>query len=308
MHRFLEESPCLPPETVRVYNSRLAELFSYYLNFMPRALDASVVGDVAKSCDIPLAEAYAHCPAAMADLDPAGEDRLFFHYWLLPALHELETTPYRDDPYFQNIRIPTAASGRWQLKTEELLAFEAFVCNDFVVTKDGRMIPQIGFFKQDYPFPAVLEGGREWMTLQPNEMVTTYPAIEQAHGRVLTFGLGLGYFAYHASQKENVSEVTVVDISGDVIELFKTHILPQFPHKEKIKLVECDAFAFAKEQMPGNFDFAFADIWHDAGDGRELYLKMKEIARENPDIDFSFWLEDTIRCYLDESLWHIPKE
>ena len=307
MQDFLKESPRVSPDTVRKYNSRLAELFSYYLNFMPRALDGEIVEGVAKDCDIPLAEAFAHCVAAMADMDPAGEDRTFFHYWLLPALSLQQAAAYREDAYFKNIKIPNDTRGRWQLKTESLLPFEPFVCNDFIVTPDRRMIPQIGFFTEEYPFPAVLENGREWMTLQPNEMVTTYPAINAAHGRVLTFGLGLGYFAYHAAEKPEVESVTVVDISGDVIDLFETHILPQFPHKEKVKVIKSDAFAFAEREMAGNYDFVFADIWHDAGDGRDLYLRMKELAAKHPDMEFSFWLEDTIRCYLDEDLWDIPQ-
>ena len=169
------------------------------------------------------------------------------------------------------------------------------------------MIPQIGFFEETYPFPAVLENGREWMTLQPNEMVTTWPAIKEAKGRVLTYGLGLGYFAYHAAEKPEVESVTVVDLSADVIDLFQKHILPQFPHKEKIRLVHSDAFAFADTQMAGNFDFVFGDIWHDAGDGRDLYLRMKAWETKYPDIRFSFWLEDTIKCYVDEDLWDMGK-
>jgi DNA polymerase III delta prime subunit len=66
-------------------------------------------------------------------------------------------------------------------------------------------------------------------------------------------------------------------------------------------------FAFAEREMAGNYDFVFADIWHDAGDGRDLYLRMKELAAKHPDMEFSFWLEDTIRCYLDEDLWDIPQ-
>jgi len=146
------------------------------------------------------------------------------------------------------------------------------------------------------------------MTLQPNEMVTTWPAIGKARGRVLTFGMGLGYFTYHAAEKPEVESVTVVDISGEVLDLFRTHILPQFPHKEKVKLIQKDAYAFAENDMAGNFDFVFADIWHDAGDGREPYLKMKQYERRFPDIEFDFWLEDTIKCYLNEDLWDIPKE
>lgn len=299
-------SPHLPPETVRQYNSKLMDLFSLYMNLFPTAVDPKAVTELADDCNIPLAEAFAHYLAAIMGLDAGGADRLFFQHWLLPALHELSPAAYTGDAYFQSIRIPTDMRGKWQLKTESLKPFEAFVCNDIVVTEDCRMIPQIGFFKEEYPFPAVLENGREWMTLQPNEMVTSYPAIHAAHGRVLTFGLGLGFFAYHASEKQDVESVTVVDISGDVIDLFQTHILPQFPHKEKIHLVQCDAFDFAEAQMAGNFDFVFADIWHDAGDGQELYLRMKEIARRHPEIDFTYWLEDTIKCYLDKSLWHLP--
>ena len=299
--------PYLPPETVRRYNSRLMDLYSLFMNLMPTAIDAESVTALARECSIPLSEAYAHYFAALMGLDAGGADRIFFQYWLLPSIREASAEDYTNDAYFQNVKIPSDIRGKWELKIEALKPFEPFVCNDIVVTPDRRMIPQIAFFKEKYPFPAVLENGREWMTLQPNEMVTTYPAIDAALGRVLTFGLGLGYFAYHASEKQNVESVTVVDISDDVIELFRTRILPQFPHKEKIRLIKCDAFEFAKTQMAGNFDFVFADIWHDAGDGRDLYLRMKKWEEMHPDIKFSFWLEDTIRCYLDEDLWDLPE-
>ncbi len=299
--------PYLPPEDIRRFNSRLMELYSLYMNLIPTAMDPQEVKNLAKDCRIPLAEAFAHYLAALLGLDAGGRDRLFFQHWLLPSVHELEPDVYVNDAYFKHIRIPTDVRGKWALKTESLKPFEPFVCNDIVVTDDRRMIPQIGFFKKEYPFPAVLENGREWMTLQPNEMVTTWPAIKEAGGRVLTYGLGLGYFAYHAAEKPEVESVTVVDLSADVIDLFRTHILPQFPHKEKITLIQSDAFDFADTRMAGNFDFVFGDIWHDAGDGCELYLRMKAWEDKYPDIRFSFWLEDTLRCYLDKSLWDMPQ-
>ena len=307
MHPLLSQYSGLSPEQIQKNNSRLAQIFSLTLNLAPTVIDRETVEELANDCGISRAEAYAYSLAALANLDAAGDDRLFFRYWLLPSICELETAPYTGDAYFSHVKIPEIKRGKWELKTEELAPFETFVCNDFVITPDRRMIPQIGFFRERYPFPAVLENGREWMTLLPNEMVTTYPAIESAHGRVLTFGLGLGYFTYHACQKENVERVTVVDISPDVIELFRTHILPQFPNRDKVELICADAFDFADHNMGGNFDFVFADIWHDAGDGCELYLRMKEYERLHPDIEFSFWLEDTLKCYLDKSLWYIPE-
>ncbi len=293
----------LSPEQIRKYNSELMQLFSLYLNLMPRAIAPDMVRDLAADCHISTEEAFAQLFAALVGVDAGGEGRAFFRHWIRPAFHLLDPAPFRADAYFKNIKIGDAALGKWELKTETLAAFEPFVCNDPVVTGEGRMIPQIGFFEEPFPFPAVLENGREWMTLQPNEITTAASALAAAHGRVLTFGLGLGYFVYHAAGKGNVTSVTAVDISPDVIALFKKHILPQIPNGHKINLVCRDAFAFADSEMAGNFDFVFADIWHDAGDGKALYLKMKEYEKKHPDIEFTYWLEDTIRCYLDESLW-----
>ena len=58
---------------------------------------------------------------------------------------------------------------------------------------------------------------------------------------------------------------------------------------------------FAKETE--KYDFVFADFWHDAGDGRDLMLKMKEYEKYSPESEYMYWLEDTINCYLDRELW-----
>ena len=182
---------------------------------------------------------------------------------------------------------------------------EAFVCRDFLLTGQGELIPQLGFFMRGFSYPAVLEGGREWMTLMPNETVTTLPAVGKAHGRVLTYGLGLGYFAYMCSLSDNVESVTVVERSEAAAELFRTVILPQFSHPEKISVIIADAVSFAKEKAPTmGFDFIFADIWHDVGDGRELYRTFKSFEPSYPPgTEFAYWLEETILCYENRDLW-----
>ena len=68
------------------------------------------------------------------------------------------------------------------------------------------------------------------MTITPNEIETMKEAVDKASGNVLTFGLGLGYYAYMVSEKENVESVTIVDSNEDVIDLFKKYVLPQFKH------------------------------------------------------------------------------
>ena len=176
---------------------------------------------------------------------------------------------------------------------------EAFPCGDLLYGPSGEVFPQIGFFTEPYHYPAVRENGREWMTLNPNEIITMRAPLARARGRVLTYGLGLGYFAFMASRKESVSSVTVVERDPSVIRLFEEEIRPQLPTREKITVVCKDAFEFAKEDMKaGGYDFVFADIWHDPSDGVEAYLRFKLMESYSPKSEFAYWIEPTLRYYL----------
>lgn len=302
----MENLPARPlkPDEIRRYNSIITQLLSLLLNLAPDAVDAETVMEIADSCNVSTEFAYAQYLAALCGLDTNGKHKDFFRNYFLPMIHELDPKGFKEDPYYRNIKIPAQKSGKWELKTQTLRTCEAFVCNDYAVFPDGRMVPQIGFFMRPFSYPAILENGREWMTLMPNETVTTLPAVHASKGRVLTYGLGLGYFAYMASEKPEVESVTVVELSEDAISLFETYILPQFAHKEKVTVIQDDAFHFAETRMgKGNYDFVFADFWHDVGDGKELYLKMKEYEKYSLGTRFAYWLEKTILCYLDKNLW-----
>ena len=50
------------------------------------------------------------------------------------------------------------------------------------------------------------------MLVTPNEVETMKEAIEKAHGKVATYGLGLGYFPYMTSMMDSVESVTVVEL------------------------------------------------------------------------------------------------
>lgn len=302
--------PCpLSKAEIQTYNGRLMELMSLYLNVASAAIDGDVIRELVTTCNITPDYAYASYLAELCGLDTIGRDKPFFRHWFLPMIHEMDATPFLADAYYKTISLPEGEQkmGKWTLRMQTLAPYEAFVCNDFLVLPDGRMIPQIGFFTEAFPYPAVLENGREWMTLMPNETVTTLPAVARAHGKVLTYGLGLGYFTFMVAAKDNVTSVTVVERSADVIRLFSDYLLPQFPHRDKITIVQADAFLYAEQEMPHqNFDFVFADIWHDVGDGRAMYEKMQTYESACPNTEFTYWLEDTIRCYQNPELW--PQE
>lgn len=282
-------------------NQRLFKILSIYLNLAPDYIEKSMIEEITCGDSGGDEFAFANLAATACGLDiyDNPEDKRFFRSHFLPCFKKLDIAPYENDPYYRNIKLPSGEKGKWSFETKLCKAYEAFVYDDPMIFVDGRILPRIGFFDRDYSFPAVLERGREWMTLMPNETNTTKPAIDVSDGKVLTFGLGLGYFAYMASIKDNVESVTVVERSPDVIELFKKYILPQFPNPDKIKIVESDAFEFAEKRMQcGGYNTVFTDIWHDPSDGCDLYLRMKSYENLLPDAKFVYWVEDTLKLYI----------
>ncbi|MBO4366088.1 MAG: hypothetical protein J5843_00380 [Clostridia bacterium] len=299
-----KDSP--PSEAVRMGNRRAAALMSLFLNFFSDDLSPDQIKEIAGSCGVRTDDAYVECVAALCNVGTDAADRAFTDRYLRKMIKEIPQDEFLNDPYYKTVVLPEVetGSGPFTLRMQTLAPCEAFVRDDFLLLPDGRMLPQIGFFMDAYRYPAVLENGREWMTLLPNEIRTTLPAVERAKGRVLTYGLGLGYYAFRASAKEDVSSVTVVEKSPELLDLFRTFLLPQFPHKDKIVLVNDDAFAFAARLTPDSpYDCVFADIWHDVGDGKELYLRFKTYEKNLPSAVYDYWLERTIRCYLATELW-----
>lgn len=281
-------------------NLKIFALLGNYLNYAPDYVEKEEVAELVKdgvSCEY----AFAVILAAVFGLDIVDnpQDREFFNHYFTRMFHKLDANEYYNNPYYKNIHIPTAKAGSSELKYEKFAPYEGFICDDVIRTKEGRQIPQIGFFEQEFIFPAILEDGRIWMTITPNEIETMKEPVDKAFGNVLTFGLGLGYYAYMVSEKDNVDSVTIVEINRDVIDLFTTHILPQFKNRAKIRIVHSDAFQFAGEHLcSGAYDFVFTDLWHDVSDGLDLYLRMKKLEHLSPGTVFMYWIEKTLLCYL----------
>lgn len=218
--------------------------------------------------------------------------------YLPHMLHLLKKEDYQKNPYYQHIKIPTKKEGKWKLGTDQYQAYQTFVCNDFLRGEHEEVYPQIGFFSTPFPYPAVYEDGVLWMSVTPNEIHSMEEPIAVAKGNVLTFGLGLGYYAYMVSLKEEVTSVTIVEKDKEVIHLFEKYILPQFEKKEKIHVVCEDAYQYIKQLKDGEFDELFIDLWHDAGDGLESYRRLNFDTKKLQKTHVSYWIMKTIEYYL----------
>ena len=275
-------------------NYRITRLYATYLERFPELITREMVTELCAGGDIEREYAIgAILSEAFGLSDEREEDRTLLRKYLFPSIRILKKERYTENPYYKNIRLDDISMGAWQIKWETYPPYRAMICDDMMLCEDYSEIPPLGFFEEEFTFPAVLEGGNEWMTLSPVDIDTCDKAIEEAHGNVITFGLGLGYYAYMVSEKKEVDSITVVEKSPEVIELFKKYILPQFKNKDKVKIVCDDAFLYAEKVMPSEeFDFAFVDTWRDAGDGTPMYRRMKKLEYLSPFTKFSYWIEN----------------
>ncbi len=198
------------------------------------------------------------------------------------------------DPYLKTVQVPEARIGNYLLTSSEYARGEFFQ----YAMPDPRAeitVPKIAFCTQPVRFPAIYEGNMPWMSVCPSEISSMEDAVERAHGNVLVLGLGLGYYPFRILPLDRVRTVTVVERQEEILRLFELHLLPQFPAREKLRVVRDDAYRFLRETRHGAYDFCFADIWEGPIDGAEAYRKLQPFARALPETEFSYWIEDVIR-------------
>ena len=275
---------------VKEDNAKVLNILGTYLNNYPQIIKEKDIIEVCKA-GVSKYQAYLLLLQSFFNID----NKLFNDYFP-NIVKEEKIENYNDNPYLKNVRPKEAKLDEWEIKYSKIKKYEGFVRDDFKEDFTGRIYPQIGFFTTDFEYLSIYQDGRLWMSITPNEINTMKKAIDRASGHVTTLGLGLGYFAYMASLKDEVTKVTVVEIDYKAIKLFQSTILPFFPHKEKIEIVHMDALDYIN--MDFESDYVFADLWHDVSDGLKLYKEISRLASFHPDKEFDYWIYDTMKYYL----------
>lgn len=226
----------------------------------------------------------------------------------LDEVRELDASPYLRDPYYQAVMKAMKkplAKGKWKLEEKSYKPFELFVYDEVRPSPIAPFLTYspVGYFSSRFPYPALVEKDRTYMSLIPHEIETMKEAIGRAKGSVATYGLGMGYFAYMASRKEDVSSVTVLERDQDVIDIFVSFFLPLFPHPEKIHIVKADALSYVPKAP---FDYLFVDLYHDAVDGLPMYLALQ--AKQGLAKEIDFWIEKALLEYMRRHVLSLIQE
>ncbi len=221
--------------------------------------------------------------------------------WYEPLVHTC--TGYRnsdlsENPYYKNVKLSECDYGDFKIVKVSDMKFELIQDGiPVVMNVDGfdAVVPRIGYWLEE-PEPYYILRDKEdttWMSITFTEINSMKPCIDEAHGNVLVIGCGLGYFAYMAALKENVKSVVIVDNNQSVINLFREVILPQFGDaKDKICIVEADAFEYMEAVRQNEYDFCFVDIWSSLRDSYSYYMMKKQCGNEYRGITMSYWIED----------------
>ena len=210
------------------------------------------------------------------------------------------------NPYFANITIPGKKIGNISLGHGDYEKGEVLMWSPLCPRFFGHLnypMPCIGLMKEAVEYPVLLENELPWMSITPNEIETMRQPIDEASGDVLTLGCGLGYYAYMVAEKENVSSVTIVENNPAVIEIFREYILPQFPHGDKIRIVQADAFEYLRGITDGQFTYCFADLWANSADIAP-YLKVRRICDRFTETKVSYWIQDGLDMSIQLSILH----
>lgn len=129
------------------------------------------------------------------------------------------------------------------------------------------------------------------MSDSPQELFLQYDAYNNAKGKILVGGLGLGLYPSMVAKKKEVTEITVVEISKDVIKLCK-------PKNKKIKVVQGDIKEFIKNSNK-KFDYAYIDIHYRTGCTEYIntVLPIKKLFEaKHPNTPIEFWGEEEMKA------------
>ena len=241
----------------------------------------------------------------LLEVDEYDEEFSYFeNNYNLRNIKKIDVNEVVSNPYYItfNCDINIKKNG-YELSFDSYLPYELFLYDDIKVYENEyyKEINYLGYFDKNVKFLALKKDNVAWMSITPHEIFTMKDDIDKVSGNVLVLGLGLGYFLYMISLKDNVNKITVIEKDKNIINLFKSFLFPKF-NKNKIQIIEDDAISYL-ENNKEEYDYVYCDLYHNQFDALPLYIKIKNIEKNYKNTTFLYWIETSIialirRCTL----------
>lgn len=174
----------------------------------------------------------------------------------LAAVDPNDRTTFMDNPYpqgFEKVTTPEGQSGEWSVQSFEVPDDHSTSMFNLRAIRDlgpRRVVPPGWYTK-------LVMNSHLIMSDTPAEAWEHWSPYRMAQGRVLLNGLGLGILLKAILSKKEVGQVTVVEISEDVIGL----VAPSY-RDPRLTIVHDDALTW-QPPRGARFDAVWHDIWTD---------------------------------------------
>jgi len=194
----------------------------------------------------------------------------------------------------ENVDVPAGKSGDWEIKKFSIKKEDVWLFNLRLIRDDEahRQIPEGDYTQLVYDNKEVV------MSDTPAEKYDHKRFVRKSTGKVLLAGLGLGMVLNAVALKPEVTKVTVIELSSDVINLCWDHYKKKFG--DKIELIQSDILEWKPPKGDKIWDCAWFDIWNEGNtDNWEQYkLLMRRYGRKAEYKDC--WMRDELLRQLRE--------
>jgi hypothetical protein len=150
------------------------------------------------------------------------------------------------------VNIPEGKSGDWAVERFTVSEHESKIDMISAILNHHRRFVPIGTYTR------LLYKGRVIMSDTPNEIQDHMWFIRNAKGNILINGLGLGMALQACLEKPEVTHVTVIEISEDVIALVAPHFSEKYG--DRVEIINADAMEW-KPPKGVRYNAVWHDIW-----------------------------------------------
>jgi len=147
------------------------------------------------------------------------------------------------------ITVPDNKKGDYKIETFEVSESEAKLYNIRASVRGGRYILP-GVYKR------LMRGDTVMMSNTPSEIQDHLQFISKARGNVLINGLGFGMALKAVLNKPEVTSVTIVEVSPDIIDL----VGPSYNKDPRVQIINADCFEY-KPPRGSRYQAVWHDIW-----------------------------------------------
>jgi hypothetical protein len=153
-----------------------------------------------------------------------------------------------------DVIVPDGKRGVWEIDTFTVSEREAKLFN----VRNRWSGSPLGRWQDVYPgtYKRLTNDKVLMMSNTHMERYTNRELVQNATGRVLINGLGLGMVLTAILKKPSVTHVRVVEIDADIIAL----VAPSFKAEKRVEIIHADALQ-RKFERDERYDFAWHDIW-----------------------------------------------